>query len=121
PWDFWTSNPETAHQVTYLMGVRGLPRSWRQMNGYGSHTYLWINAAGAKFWVKHHFHTQQGMAFFSNAEAAAMAGSDADFHRRDLCNAIAEGNYPNWVLSGQVIPYADARNYRINPFDLTKV
>src|SRR5690606_2447838 len=88
-WDFWTNNPESGHQVTYLMGERGLPRRWRNMNGYGSHTYLWVNAAGAKFWVKYHFHTSQGMAFFTNAEAAAMAGSDADFHRRDLFQAIA--------------------------------
>ncbi|MCW5671179.1 MULTISPECIES: catalase [unclassified Hydrogenophaga] len=119
-WDFWTNNPETAHQVTYLMGERGLPRSWREMNGYGSHTYMWINAAGEKFWVKYHFHTQQGMAFFNNAEAAAMAGSDADFHRRDLFDAIAAGKHPRWVMSVQVMPYADAKKYRINPFDLTK-
>ena len=70
---FLTNNPETAHQVTYLMGVRGLPRTWRNLNGYGSHTYMWINARGEKFWVKYHFHTRQGMAFFTNAEAAAMA------------------------------------------------
>src|SRR3546814_4182188 len=66
---FWTNNPESAHQVTYVMGQRGLPRTWRHMNGYGSHTYMWVNAAGEKFWVKYHFHTQQGMAFFSNDEA----------------------------------------------------
>lgn len=119
-WDFWTGNPETAHQVTYLMGERGLPRTWRHMNGYGSHTYLWVNAAGEKFWVKYHFHTQQGMAFFSNAEAAAMAGQDADFHRRDLFEAIARGEHPSWTLSVQVMPYAEAKNYRFNPFDLTK-
>jgi catalase len=59
------------------------------MNGYGSHTYLWINAAGEKFWVKYHFHTEQGMAFFTNGEAAAMAGSDADFHRRDLFQRVS--------------------------------
>jgi len=119
-WDFWTNNPESAHQVTYLMGVRGLPRTWRHMNGYGSHTYMWINAAGAKFWVKYHFHTQQGMQFFNNAEAAAMSGSDADFHRRDLFESIAEHRYPKWTLSVQVMPYAEAKTYRINPFDLTK-
>ncbi len=102
------------------MGERGLPRNWRQMNGYGSHTYLWINAAGAKFWVKYHFHTEQGMAFFNNAEAAAMAGSDADFHRRDLFEAIARGEFPRWKLSVQVMPYAEADKYRFNPFDLTK-
>jgi len=120
-WDFWTSNPESAHQVTYVMGVRGLPRTWRHMNGYGSHTYMWVNAAGERFWVKYHFHTRQGMEFFSNEEAAAMAGKDADFHRADLFAAIARGEFPQWVLSVQIMPYADARTYRINPFDLTKI
>ena len=119
-WDFWTSNPETAHQVTYLMGERGLPRSWRHMNGYGSHTYMWINGAGEKFWIKYHFHTEQGMRFFDNAEAAAMAGADAEYHRRDLFEAIARGEYPSWMLSVQIMPYADAIEYRFNPFDLTK-
>jgi len=119
-WDFWTGNPESAHQVTYLMGVRGLPRTWRHMNGYGSHTYMWINGAGEKFWVKYHFHTRQGMEFFTNAEAAAMAGADADFHRRDLFEAIARGQHPSWTLSVQVMPYGEAKAYRINPFDLTK-
>jgi catalase len=120
-WDFWTLSPESAHQVTYLMGPRGLPRTWRHMNGYGSHTYMWINAAGEKFWVKYHFHTNQGMQYFTNDEARAMAGTDADFHRRDLFEAIARGDPPSWTLSVQVMPYAEAKTYRINPFDLTKV
>jgi catalase len=119
-WDFWSNNPESSHQVTYLMGERGLPRTWRHMNGYGSHTYMWINAAGDKFWVKYHFHTKQGMAFFSNAEAAAMSGQDADFHRRDLFEAIARGEHPEWTVSIQAMPYAEATHYRFNPFDLTK-
>src|SRR5690625_4921942 len=119
-WDFWTSNPETAHQVAYLMGERGLPRTWRHMNGYGSRTFMWINAEGEKFWVKYHFHTDQGMEFFSNEEAAAMAGSDADFHRRDLFEAIARGEHPSWTLSVQIMPYEDAKTYRLNPFDLNK-
>jgi catalase len=120
-WDFWTLSPESAHQVTYLMGQRGLPRTWRHMNGYGSHTYMWINAAGEKFWVKYHFHTQQGMEFLSNAEAAKLAGDNADFHRQDLFEAIGRGEFPSWTVSVQVMPYADAKNYRYNPFDLTKV
>ena len=91
------------------------------MNGYGSHTYMWVNAGGEKFWVKYHFHTEQGMEFFSNDEAATMAGSDADFHRRDLFSAIARGEHPSWTLSVQVMPYADAKTYRFNPFDLTKM
>ena len=119
-WDFWTNNPESAHQVTYLMGVRGLPRTWRHMNGYGSHTYMWVNEKGEKFWVKYHFHTQQGMEHFTNAEAAKMSGEDADFHRRDLFEAIERGEHPKWTLSVQVMPYEVAKTYRINPFDLTK-
>ncbi|HET8590043.1 MAG TPA: catalase [Nakamurella sp.] len=120
-WDFWTLNPESAHQVTYVMGIRGLPKSWRNMNGYGSHTYMWVNAAGAKFWVKYHFHTSQGMAYLSNSEAAAITGEDADYHRRDLFDAIARGDHPSWKVSVQVMPYDDAKEYRFNPFDLTKV
>lgn len=120
-WDFWSNNPETAHQVTYLMGPRGLPRTWRHMNGYGSHTYMWINSKGERFWVKYHFHTDQGMDFFSNDEAAKMAGDDADFHRRDLFESIEKGDFPSWTLSVQVMPYEQGKTYRINPFDLTKV
>jgi catalase len=119
-WDFWTSNPETAHQVTYLMGDRGLPKTWRNMNGYGSHTYMWINGQGEKFWVKYHFHTGQGLAVLTNEEAARIAGQDADFHRRDLFEAIARKDFPQWTLSVQVMPYDEARQYRFNPFDLTK-
>ena len=120
-WDFWTQNPETAHQVTYLMGDRGLPKTWRHMNGYSSHTYAWINAEGERFWVKYHFHTNQGVENMTNDEANKMAGEDADFHRRDLFDAIKRGDFPSWKLSVQVMPYEDAKTYRINPFDLTKV
>ncbi|PMC15749.1 Catalase [Oligella urethralis] len=119
-WDFWTTHPETAHQVTYLMGPRGLPKSWRHMNGYGSHTYMWVNAKGERFWVKYHFHTCQGEENYSNAEATEMSGKDADSHRRDLFEAIQRGDYPSWLLSVQIMPYEEARNYRFNPFDLTK-
>lgn len=119
-WDFWTLSPESAHQVAYLMGDRGLPRTWRNMNGYSSHTYMWTNEDGEKFWVQYHFHTDQGVENMTNDEAALMAGTDADFHRRDLFNAIKEGNYPSWTLSVQVMPYEEAKDYRFNPFDLTK-
>jgi catalase len=119
-WDFWTNNPETAHQVTYLMGDRGLPRTWRNMNGYGSHTYMWVNNKGEKFWVKYHFHAEQALAVLTNEEAARIAGQDADFHRRDLFEAIARGEFPGWTLSVQVMPYNEAHQYRFNPFDLTK-
>jgi catalase len=120
-WDFWALSPESAHQVTWLMGDRGLPRSWRTMDGFGSHTYQWINADGERFWVKYHFTTQQGIENLTADEAAALAGSDADHHIRDLFDHIAAGDFPRWTLSVQVMPYEDAKSYRFNPFDLTKV
>jgi catalase len=120
-WDFWTLNPESAHQVTYLMGDRGVPASWREMNGYGSHTFMWVNAAGEKSWVKYHFHSDQGIRNLTQEAANEIAGEDADFHRRDLQEAIANGDFPSWTLSVQVMPYEDAKTYRFNPFDLTKV
>jgi len=119
-WDFWTLNPESAHQVTYLMGDRGLPASWRRMNGYGSHTYAWINAEGERFWVKYHFINDAGFDTMSGAEADELAGKDAEFHRRDLFDGIARGEFPTWTLKVQVMPYEDAKTYRFNPFDLTK-
>lgn len=120
-WDFWTLSPESAHQVTWLMGDRGLPASWRHMDGFGSHTYQWINAAGERFWVKYHFKTDQGIEILSQAQADQIAGEDADFHIRDLSSAIDRGDFPSWTLSVQVMPYEDAKSYRFNPFDLTKV
>ncbi len=119
-WDFWTLSPESAHQVTYLMGPRGLPKTWRHMNGYGSHTYMWVNEAGEKFWVKYHFHTQQGVEYLTNDEATRLAGEDADVHRKDLFEAIKRGDFPKWKFSVQIMPYEEARDYRFNPFDLTK-
>jgi catalase len=107
--------------VTYLMGDRGLPRSWRTMPGYGSHTYQWINAAGERFWVKYHFHSLQGNEEITGIEAEQLAGADADFYRRDLYEAIQRGDFPSWRVSVQVMPYEDATTYRFNPFDLTKV
>ncbi|WGD38049.1 catalase [Lysinibacter sp. HNR] len=120
-WDFWTLSPESAHQVTYLMGDRGLPTSWREMNGYGSHTYQWINAAGERFWVKYHFHSNQGVKNIGNAEAQQLVGEDTDFYLRDLYDNIEAGNFPSWRVSVQIMPYEEAKTYRFNPFDLTKI
>ncbi|MGI8506100.1 MAG: catalase [Solirubrobacteraceae bacterium] len=120
-WDFWTLSPESAHQVTWLMGDRGIPRSWRHMNGYSSHTYMWINASGDKVWVKYHFKTDQGIGFLTQEEADGLAGEDGDYHRRDLFNAIRNGEHPSWTLYMQIMPFEEARTYRFNPFDLTKV
>ncbi len=120
-WDFWTLSPESAHQVTILMSDRGTPRTMRNMNGYGSHTFSTVNAAGERFWVKFHFKTVQGADNFTDDEAKAMTAEDPDYHRRDLREAIDRGDAPEWRLEMQVMPFADAADYRFNPFDLTKV
>jgi len=120
-WDYWSLSPESAHQVTILMGDRGIPKTWRNMNGYGSHTFLWTNAGGEKFWVKYHFKTNQGNDFFTDSAAKEMASADADYHLRDLYESIARGDAPSWTLEMQIMPFEDAATYRFNPFDLTKV
>ncbi|WP_456295961.1 catalase [Vibrio sp. AK197] len=120
-WDFWTLSPESAHQVTWLMGDRGIPKTWRHMNGYSSHTYMWVNEDGQRFWVKYHFISDQGVECLTQEQADQLAGSDGDYHGRDLFNSIKQGQYPSWTLKMQVMPYEDAKSYHINPFDLTKV
>ncbi|MDN5922626.1 MAG: catalase, partial [Corynebacterium casei] len=119
-WDFWTRTPESAHQVTYLMGDRGTPKTSRHQDGFGSHTFQWINEEGKPVWIKYHFKTRQGWETFTDAEAAEMAGKNADYHREDLHNAIEQGDYPIWDVKVQIMPFEDAENYRWNPFDLTK-
>jgi catalase len=91
------------------------------MNGYSSHTYMWINAAGERFWVKYHFKTDQGVEFFTQDEGDQMAAVDTDYHQRDLYEHIDAGDYPSWTLNLQIMPFDEAKNYRFNPFDLTKV
>ncbi|MFE2873532.1 catalase [Embleya sp. NPDC059259] len=120
-WDFWSHSPEATHQITWLFGDRGIPASYRHMNGFGSHTYQWVDAAGEVFWVKYHFLTNQGVRSLTSAEGAELAGEDPDSHQRDLHQAIERGVFPSWTLFVQVMPAADAPRYRFNPFDLTKV
>ena len=120
-WDFWTLSPESAHQVAWLMGDRGIPATWRHMNGYSSHTYMWVNAKGQKFWVKYHFKTDQGIQTLTGEEADRLAGEDGDYHTRDLFEAIERGDHPSWTLYMQIMPFKEAETYRFNPFDLTKV
>jgi catalase len=120
-WDFWTLSPESAHMVTWLMGDRGIPRTWRHMNGYSSHTYMWINRGGERFWVKYHFKTDQGIELLTNEEAAEVAARDPDAHIRDLWESIGHGNHPSWTLYVQLMGFDEAADYRFNPFDLTKV
>ncbi|AFT72531.1 Catalase [Alloalcanivorax dieselolei B5] len=120
-WDFWSLSPESLHQVTILMSDRGLPKSYRHMNGYGSHTYSFINANNERFWVKFHFKTQQGIECLTDAEAAEIVGGDRESHQRDLFNAIENKDFPTWRVCVQIMPEAEAENTPYNPFDLTKV
>ena len=120
-WDFWTNLPESLHQVTYIMGDRGIPKSYRHMHGFGSHTYSFTNAQGERFWVKFHHVTQQGIEYLTDQEAAKIVGEDRESHQRDLYESIENGDFPKWKLCVQVMPEAEAADYRFHPFDLTKV
>ncbi|NLN45387.1 MAG: catalase [Clostridiaceae bacterium] len=120
-WDFWSSLPEALHQVTITMSDRGIPLSYRHMNGYGSHTYSMINAANERTWVKFHLKTQQGIQNMSDAEAEAIVAKDRESHGRDLYDSIERGEYPRWTMSIQVMTEEQAEKMPYNPFDLTKV
>jgi catalase len=120
-WDFWSLLPEALHQVTITMSDRGIPRSFRHMHGYGSHTFSMINAANERVWVKFHFRTEQGVANLTDAEAAALIAQDRESHGRDLFLVIERGEFPRWRLFIQVMTDTQARAFRFNPFDLTKV
>ena len=120
-WDFWTLLPEALHQVTIVMSDRGIPATYRHMHGYGSHTFSLINAAGERHWVKFHWRCQQGIKNLTDAEAEALVGKDRESHQRDLYEAIERGDFPKWQLMVQIMPEADAAEYRFHPFDLTKV
>jgi len=120
-WDFWSLSPESLHQVTILFSDRGLPKNYRHINGYGSHTYSFINAKNERFWVKVHFKTMQGIQCLTDREAAKIVGDDRESHQRDLFEAIERGDFPKWRFYVQVMPERDAEKTPYNPFDLTKV
>src|SRR5690554_5440414 len=120
-WDFWSMLPEALHQVTITMSDRGIPASYRTMNGYGSHTFSFINADNERFWVKFHFKTQQGIENITDEEAAAVVANDRESHQRDLFDAIEKGDFPKWTMYVQIMTEEQARKHKDNPFDLTKV
>ncbi|MFP5106043.1 catalase KatA [Neobacillus sp. C211] len=120
-WDFWSLSPESLHQVTYLMGDRGLPATLRHMNGYGSHTFKWVNADGEAVWIKYHFKSEQGVKNMAPELAGKLAGDNPDYHTEDLFHAIDKGDFPAWRLHVQIMPFEDAQSYRFDPFDVTKI
>ncbi len=120
-WDFWSLSPESLHQVTILFSDRGIPASFRNMNGYSSHTYSLWNEKGERFWVKWHLKTMQGIQCLTDEQASIISGQDLDHHRRDLFLEIANQNFPKWKMQLQIMPELEAEKYHIHPFDLTKV
>ncbi|MCD2516419.1 catalase [Massilia sp. G4R7] len=123
--DFWSQAPESLHQVTILFSSRGTPDGYRHMDGFGSHTYSLINAAGERVYVKWHFKTRQGIRNLSAAEAVLLAGAAPDHAQRDLFEAIARQDYPQWDVKVQVATEQQLADWEQrtgwNPFDLTKV
>jgi len=120
-WDFWSLNPESLHQITILFSDRGLPASYRHMNGYGSHTFSLINTDGERVWCKFHLKTRQGIKCLTDEEATNTIGSDRESHQKDLYEAIEREDYPSWRVCVQIMTEEQAQNFRWNPFDLTKV
>src|SRR5262247_3262445 len=120
-WDFWTLLPEALHQVTIVMSDRGIPKSYRHMHGFGSHTFSMINAENKRTWVKFHFRTQQGIENLTDAAAAAVVATDRESNGRDLFEAIERGDFPRWTLFIQVMTAEQAKTHTHNPFDVTKV
>lgn len=117
-YEFWANHPQSLHQMTILMSDRGIPRSWRHMNGYGSHTLGLWNEKGERFWVKWHFKTDQGIQCVTNDEAGSMSPHGA---QQDLVEAIERCDFPSWTVKLQILTEETARNFPVNPFDLTKV
>jgi catalase len=120
-WDFWTSLPEALHQVTIVMSERGIPRSYRHMHGFGSHTFSLINADNERHWVKFTFKSRQGIQNLSDEQAQNLIGQDRESHQRDLFDSIEAGDFPRWTFYIQVMSEDQARDHAVNPFDLTKV
>ena len=120
-WDFLSLTPESLHQVTVLFSDRGTPFSYRHINGYSGHTYMWYNAKGKYWWVKIHFKTDQKIKTLTREEAARLAGADPDHATRDLYHSIQKGEFPSWTVYVQIMPPEEAVKYRFDPFDITKV
>jgi len=120
-WDFLSLTPESVHQVTILFSDRGTPKSYRHMHGFGGHTFKFWNAKGEVYWAKLHFKTAQGAQNYTRQEAARLAGENPDVATDDLFQAIKRGEFPAWDVQIQVMTPEQAKGYRYNPFDVTKV
>lgn len=120
-WDFWTMLPEALHQVTIVMSDRGIPKGYRHMHGFGSHTFAMYNKDNERVWIKYHWRCQQGIENLTDQEAEELVGQDRESSQHDLFDAIERGDYPKWKLCIQVMTEEQAHAHKDNPFDITKV
>jgi catalase len=120
-WDFISLMPESTHMIMWLMSDRAIPRSYRMMEGFGVHSFRFINEAGESHFVKFHWKPKLGTHAVVWDEAQKISGKNPDFHRRDLWEAIEMGNFPEWELGVQVVPDADEHKYDFDLLDPTKI
>lgn len=120
-WDFLSYTPEAMHQITIIYSDLGTPKTYRHMDGFGSHTFQWINAANEAFWIKYHFKTETGVENWTREEAIAMDGMNPDYATLDLFEHIESGKEAAWRLFVQIMPSEEAKTYRFDPFDVTKI
>ncbi len=120
-WDFISLMPESTHMMMWVMSDRAIPRSYRTMQGFGVHSYRLVNDAGESVFVKFHWKPRQGTHSLVWDEAAKLQGADADYHRRDLWEAIEAGAYPEWELGLQIFTEAQAESFSFDILDATKI
>lgn len=120
-WDFIATSPETMHMIFWLMSDRAIPRSLRMMEGFGVHTFRFVNDEGKSSFVKFHLKPKLGLHSLAWDEAQKISGKDSDFHRRDLWDAIASGNFPEWEFGVQIVPEEDEFKFDFDLLDPTKI
>ena len=120
-WDFLSLTPESVHQVTILFSDRGTPKDYRHMDGHSSHTFMWYNDKNEYVWVKYHFKTKLGFKTLTAKEAQDLAGSNPDHATQDLFEAIKRNEFPEWDVFVQIMTPEQAKTYKFDPFDITKV
>ncbi|CUM67110.1 uncharacterized protein PRCAT00004799001 [Priceomyces carsonii] len=120
-WDYYTQNPECLHQITYMFGRRGVPKSWARMNGYSGHTFKLVNDKEEITYVQIHVLADGGFETVSNAESGQLAGSSPDHNIKDLYERIAKGEKPSYTCYIQTMTPKQAEEFRYSINDLTKI
>ncbi|XP_054161354.1 catalase-like [Oppia nitens] len=120
-WDFNSLRPETLNLITYMFSDFGIPDGWRHMPGFSIHAFKLVNSDGKHVYAKFHWIPKQGIKNLDVDTATQLRGTDPDYARQDLYEAIANGKYPSWTLMIQVITEQEARRFSFNPFDATKI